>query len=135
MSYEINVQAARHRFHMHLPEEQVWSYDGIVPGPTSVCRGVSRCVLIFTTNDGKDAMTNKQMLLKTALAAAGSPLLVAAARAPSPGPRAGYFPNALLQTHESKHVRFYDDVVKGDKIVVGARPRRGNAVTFVQPPA
>jgi len=33
------------------------------------------------------------------------------------GPRAGYFPNALLTTHEGTHVRFYDDLIKGDKIV------------------
>ena len=32
-------------------------------------------------------------------------------------PRADYFPNLVLQTHESRKVRFYDDVVRG-KIVV-----------------
>jgi protein SCO1/2 len=58
------------------------------------------------------------MLFKTALAAAGSTLLPAASSPARPGPRAAYFPNALLQTHEGKQVRFYDDVVKGDKIVV-----------------
>jgi len=64
-------------------------------------------------------MTSKRIMLGTALAAAVSaPLLGAAAKRASPGPRAGYFPNALLQTHEGKQVRFYDDVVKGDKIVV-----------------
>ena len=64
-------------------------------------------------------MTSKRMMLGTALAAAVSaPLLGAAAKRASPGPRAGYFRNALLQTHEGKQVRFYDDVVKGDKIVV-----------------
>jgi protein SCO1/2 len=34
------------------------------------------------------------------------------------GPRAGYFPNVLLTTHEGKTVRFYDDLMHGDKIVV-----------------
>ena len=64
-------------------------------------------------------MKSKRMLLKTALAAvAGTPLLTAAAKGVSPGPRAGYFPNALLKTHAGKQVRFYDDVVKGNKIVV-----------------
>jgi FtsP/CotA-like multicopper oxidase with cupredoxin domain len=36
--YEVNVRAGRHRFHSHLPEEQIWGYDGIVPGPTFVNR-------------------------------------------------------------------------------------------------
>src|SRR5437867_11953774 len=34
------------------------------------------------------------------------------------GPRAGYFPNVPLTTHEGKTVRFYDDLMCGDKIVV-----------------
>lgn len=33
------------------------------------------------------------------------------------GPRADYFPNVIVQTHEGKKLRFYDDVVHG-KIVV-----------------
>ena len=36
--YEINVREARHRFHTQLPEERVWGYDGLVPGPTFVNR-------------------------------------------------------------------------------------------------
>jgi protein SCO1/2 len=36
----------------------------------------------------------------------------------SNGPRATYFPNAKLETHEGKQVRFYDDVVKGNKVLV-----------------
>lgn len=38
MHYEVRVRAGRHRFHAHLPEEQVWGYDGIVPGPIFVNR-------------------------------------------------------------------------------------------------
>ncbi len=34
------------------------------------------------------------------------------------GPRANYFPNVELLTHENKTVRFYDDLVRGDKIVM-----------------
>lgn len=34
------------------------------------------------------------------------------------GPRAGYFPNVELRTHENKTVRFYDDLVRGNKIVM-----------------
>jgi len=32
---------------------------------------------------------------------------------PGAGPRARYFPNVLLRTHENKTVRFYDDLMKG----------------------
>ena len=34
------------------------------------------------------------------------------------GSRAAYFPNCELTTHEGKKVRFYDDLVRGDKIVL-----------------
>lgn len=64
-------------------------------------------------------MITKRMLLKTAMA--GSilpPALACAAKSKPAGPRADYFPNAVLETHEGSKVRFYDDVVKGDKIVV-----------------
>jgi protein SCO1/2 len=68
---------------------------------------------------GKLTMTTKRMLLKTALARTIlSPALACAARPQSTGPRADYFPNAILETHEGNKVRFYDDVVKGNKIVV-----------------
>jgi protein SCO1 len=33
------------------------------------------------------------------------------------GPRAGYFPNTFVQTHDGKNLRFYDDLVQG-KVVV-----------------
>ena len=34
------------------------------------------------------------------------------------GPRAGYFPNVVLRTHEGKAVRFYDDLIKGKIVVI-----------------
>ncbi len=34
------------------------------------------------------------------------------------GPRAGYFPNSLLYTHENKPVRFYDDLIRGKIVVI-----------------
>jgi protein SCO1 len=37
---------------------------------------------------------------------------------PRPGPRAKYFPNAVLQTHEGKSVRFYDDLIKGRIVAI-----------------
>jgi len=34
------------------------------------------------------------------------------------GPRANYFPNFLLRTHEGKEVRFYDDLIHGKHVVI-----------------
>jgi len=34
------------------------------------------------------------------------------------GPRAGYFPNVVLRTHEGKSVRFYDDLIRGKIVVI-----------------
>jgi protein SCO1 len=34
------------------------------------------------------------------------------------GPRAKYFPNFLMQTHEGKEVRFYDDLINGKHVVI-----------------
>ena len=39
--------------------------------------------------------------------------LAAFGTASRPGPRAKYFPNVLVQTHEGKSVRFYDDLIRG----------------------
>jgi protein SCO1/2 len=34
------------------------------------------------------------------------------------GPRAGYFPNSVLHTHDGRKLRFYDDVVKGKVVAI-----------------
>lgn len=47
-------------------------------------------------------------LLPLALATTASPPLRAAT-----GPRANYFPNSTVQTHDGRSLRFYDDVVHG----------------------
>ena len=65
---------------------------------------------------------SKRNFLKSALGLAAIPsLAIAAMPAVSPsrkkGPRADYFPNVLLQTHEGKTVRFYDDLVHNKKVV------------------
>ena len=52
--------------------------------------------------------------LAPVLAASGSARASATSKK---GPRASYFPNTLVQTHEGKKLRFYDDVVHG-KVVV-----------------
>jgi FtsP/CotA-like multicopper oxidase with cupredoxin domain len=36
--YEIRARAGKHRYHPHLPEEEIWGYDGIYPGPIFVNR-------------------------------------------------------------------------------------------------
>jgi FtsP/CotA-like multicopper oxidase with cupredoxin domain len=32
--YEVHIREAMHRFHPDLPENPIWGYDGMVPGPT-----------------------------------------------------------------------------------------------------
>jgi len=39
------------------------------------------------------------------------------AHAAPQGPRAGYFPNTQVTTHEGKNLRFYDDVVRGRTVL------------------
>ena len=34
--YKLRVQQARHSFHPNLPTQNIWGYDGMVPGPTFV---------------------------------------------------------------------------------------------------
>ncbi|MDB5793168.1 MAG: bilirubin oxidase [Massilia sp.] len=47
--YELVARAARHRYHLHLPEETVWGYDGLVPGPTFVTR-IGQPVMVRVRN-------------------------------------------------------------------------------------
>lgn len=64
-------------------------------------------------------MNNRRMLLAGLGGAALLPVLPSAtAGRPVPGrTHSGYFPNAILETHEGKKVTFYDDLLK-DKVVV-----------------
>jgi protein SCO1/2 len=64
-------------------------------------------------------MTTKRTFLKTALGGAAlSPFLASTAASQAAGPRANYFPNAILETHEGRKVRFYDDVIRGRVVVI-----------------
>jgi protein SCO1/2 len=63
--------------------------------------------------DRRTLLTNYAAPLAPPLAARDMKAATAAA-----GARANYFPNCELQTHEGKTVRFYDDLVHGDKIVL-----------------
>jgi protein SCO1/2 len=58
-------------------------------------------------------MDSKRKFLLSAFGAAASIPVVAA----RPQPKA-YLPNVVLQTHLGKEVKFYDDLVKGNKVVV-----------------
>jgi protein SCO1 len=63
--------------------------------------------------------SSKRDWLKWAGSAALAPVLASsrAALAAPAGPRATYFPNTVVQAHDGRKLRFYDDVVRG-KVVV-----------------
>jgi protein SCO1/2 len=64
-------------------------------------------------------MNTKRTFLKAAGGLALLPSLSFAGTAkPTSGPGAGYFQNAILQTHEGKKVRFYDDLLKEKFVVI-----------------
>ncbi len=70
------------------------------------------------TNTDLVTQANKRNWLKWAGSAALAPVLAKSTLAlAKQGPRAGYFPNTIVQTHDGKKLHFYDDVVQG-KIVV-----------------
>lgn len=65
-----------------------------------------------------NALKSKRDWLKWVGGAALAPVLATSgATRAKVGPRAGYFPNTIVQTHEGEKLRFYDDVVQG-KIVI-----------------
>jgi protein SCO1/2 len=64
-------------------------------------------------------MNARRMLLKTTVA--GAVLPIAAGADPGPkrrGQPVHAFPNAALQTHQGKTIHFYDDAVRGNKVVL-----------------
>src|SRR5437879_6176575 len=67
-------------------------------------------------------MRRRALLVSGALASLASVLLKVVGfrreSAPRNGPRAGYFPNAILRTHQNKPVRFYDDLIKGKVVLI-----------------
>lgn len=65
-------------------------------------------------------MNRRNLLAGLLLVPAGRSIFGQTAAAPTikVGPRADYFPNFVLQTHESKEVRFYDDLIKGKVVVI-----------------
>src|SRR5262249_2473693 len=65
-----------------------------------------------------NAKRSGELAMAAIVALAGAVLLRSAVHAATPGPGARRFPNVVLQTHTGERVRFYDDVMKGDRIVV-----------------
>lgn len=67
-------------------------------------------------------MKTRRLLLTGGAAALAASALPAASSRPAAAARAGAdagnFPNPLLLTHTGQRVRFYDDIVKGNKAVV-----------------
>ncbi len=67
-------------------------------------------------------LSNKRMFLRAVGGMALLPAMsFAAGRTPAPAPAsygAAYFSNAILQTHDGKTVRFYDDLLKGKFVVI-----------------
>jgi protein SCO1 len=64
---------------------------------------------------------NTRRNLLTGLGAAALALVTGramAAPAQGAGPRAGYFPNVTLYTHEGKAVKFYDDLICGKLVAI-----------------
>jgi protein SCO1/2 len=63
----------------------------------------------------------KRTFLRSALGLAAIPTALTAAavaaQARKAGPRADYFPNAIMQTHDGRTVRFYDDIVQGKTVI------------------
>jgi len=63
---------------------------------------------------------NRRLLLGAAVATPPTVLLAGAFAAPTAQPAPpvgkGRFPNVALTTHQGKQVRFYDDVIRGNKI-------------------
>lgn len=62
--------------------------------------------------------TKRQLLLSASTGFLFLPALTGAAARSRNGPRAAYFPNPVLRTHEGRKVRFYDDLIAGRIVVV-----------------
>jgi protein SCO1/2 len=68
-------------------------------------------------------MMTRRTLLASLIFAPGvvalsSPRAFGETTSPGRGPRADYFPNVVLRTHENKTVRFYDDLIKGKIVLI-----------------
>lgn len=63
-------------------------------------------------------MNTRRALITAGVAGAASSALLAGASPRTAVTRDGDFPNPLLLTHTGQKLRFYDDIVKGDKAVL-----------------
>ena len=48
--YRLRVREEKHSFHPHLPEQMIWGYDGMLPGPTFVAN-YGEPILVRIEND------------------------------------------------------------------------------------
>lgn len=63
-------------------------------------------------------MNARRFFIATGLAAAAGPALSTGSAGNGTGARTDGFPNPLLLTHTGQRVRFYDDIVKGNKALL-----------------
>ncbi len=64
-------------------------------------------------------ITKRQLFSIVGAASVATPATLAALSAHSrAGPRAGYFPNSLVHTHDGRSMRFYDDAIKGKVVAI-----------------
>ncbi len=65
-------------------------------------------------------MISKRHLFSIVGAASVAGVVAAADRSvrARPGPRADYFPNSIVETHDGRKLRFYDDVIKGKVVAI-----------------
>ena len=54
--YELRVREGKHSFHPHLPEQKIWGYDGVLPGPTFIAY-YAEPILVRIENDLPDDPT------------------------------------------------------------------------------
>ena len=63
-------------------------------------------------------MNARRVFIATGIGGAVFPAISGSASRAAASARVNDFPNPLLLTHEGKRVRFYDDVVKGNKVLL-----------------
>lgn len=67
-------------------------------------------------------MNTKRLLLKSLGGVAAAPTIAAVAAAIKPAAKQleNYFPNVIVETHDGRKVRFYDDLIKGKVVIINA---------------
>jgi FtsP/CotA-like multicopper oxidase with cupredoxin domain len=100
-AYLVEVKQASHSFHPHLPQQNIWGYDGMFPGPTIVC------------DEGEPVIVRYVNLLQRDVNSFGSPeisthLHNAHAPSESDGYAGNYFSPTKAGPTLSRPGKFYD---------------------------